>query len=123
MIDIDNINKAIEIVKYFSKEEWNEFSRLSRRYNKCELPLADNPKTTSKDALELQQLLVQTVINFINERELNDINEIDFNADSLLISAKHGYWTPATDSYLGIMGISEKENVKFPIRNLIAESY
>jgi len=55
-------------------------------------------KTTKKEISELQTRLVKCCIDFINEKNLGDIEKIDFTADSLQYSAEEGGWTPATDS-------------------------
>ena len=56
---------------------------------------------------ELHHILVQTTIEFINEKKLDNVWRVSFSADSLNESAKWGYWTPATDSYLGVEGIED----------------
>lgn len=47
---------------------------------------------------ELQEKLVQTCIDFINEKGLCDVQEIHFRADCLQESAKYKQWMPCTDS-------------------------
>lgn len=54
---------------------------------------------------ELQKILVQTCIDFINKHGLTDIYSVSFNADELAYSAKQGTWHPATDSYIKVEGI------------------
>lgn len=56
---------------------------------------------------ELHHVLVQTVLDFINEKKLKGIWSVGFSADSLDESAEYGYWTPATDSFLGVEGIED----------------
>lgn len=67
-----------------------------------------DPKTTKKDMKELLEILVQTTIDFINERELTDIYSVGFGADDLQTSAKSGEWTPATDASIYITGLGKE---------------
>lgn len=62
-------------------------------------------KTTTKDIKELQEKLVQTCIDFINERNLEDVEMVSFTADALQASAKYKEWIPATDSSITLEGI------------------
>ena len=59
-----------------------------------------------KIALKLQERLVQTCIDFINEHkddeQVKEIQTIEFRADCLQESAKHGEWQPCTDSYCAV---------------------
>jgi hypothetical protein len=64
----------------------------------------ENPQTTDKLAYELHNKLVQTIIDFMNEHDIKDIDEISFGADSLQISKAYHKWTPATDSSLTLYG-------------------
>jgi hypothetical protein len=82
----------------------------------------ENPKTTNDDALELQTRLIHTIIDFIKEKDLTDIYEVEFRADSLQTSADFGHWHPSTDSYLGIYGIQKDEGEKLCVRKFITES-
>lgn len=62
-----------------------------------------------KIASKLQERLVQTCIDFINEykddEQVKEIQMVEFTADNLQESAKHGEWHPCTDSYCGLHGI------------------
>lgn len=86
-----------------------------------------NTITTQENIKELHHILVQTCLDYMRKNNLTDIDEIQFSADGLSSSYKYGEWTPATDSYLGVVGlqIEENNNSKFnlPIRRLIGESY
>ena len=62
-------------------------------------------KTKTEHIKELQEILVQTCIDYINKHGLTDIWEVDFQADNLSASAKFGEWTPATDSSISVVGI------------------
>jgi hypothetical protein len=81
----------------------------------------ENPVTTTDHIKKLQEILVQVCINYINENNLTDIEEISFNADSLQTSAKYAQWTPATDSYIGVYGYQDENEMK--VRRLIGEYF
>ena len=81
-----------------------------------------------KIAAKLQERLVQTCIDFINEHkddeQIKKIEMVDFNVDSLQESAKHGEWQPCTDSYCALHGAPESWNsTDIPEDYLIDESY
>lgn len=61
-----------------------------------------------KIALKLQERLVQTCIDFINEykddEQVKKIEIIEFNVDGLQFSAKEGSWQPDTDSSCILQG-------------------
>ena len=61
-----------------------------------------------KLALKLQERLVQTCIDFINEHkddeQVKQIEIIDFSVDGLQFSAKEGSWQPDTDSSCILQG-------------------
>lgn len=85
-----------------------------------------NAITTPENIKELHHILVQTCLDYMRKNNLTDIDEIQFSANGLSNSYKHGEWTPAIDSYLGILGLQiEENNNKFnlPVRRLIGESY
>ncbi len=86
--------------------------------------------TNSKHIKELQYILVQTCLDFINKYGLTDIYSVSFNADELAYSAQYGEWHPATDSYIKIEGIRiEKhrrkngEIIDVPINYTIGERF
>lgn len=81
--------------------------------------------TTSENINELQHILVQTCLDYMRKHNLTDIDEIHFTADGLSNSYEYGEWTPATDSYLGVIGLQIEEDGKFnlPVRRIIGESY
>lgn len=77
---------------------------------------------------ELQEILVQTCIDYINKNGLTDIYSVSFNADSLAESAEYGSWQPCTDSYIRVDGISAQRRKRkngeideFPYRYEIGE--
>lgn len=69
-----------------------------------------DPKTTKEDIRELHNLLVQTCINFIREKELYDINEVSFGVDGLEEGAEYGEWTPGVDSSISVIGLQEEDS-------------
>jgi hypothetical protein len=62
-----------------------------------------------KIALKLQERLVQTCIDFINEykddEQVRQIERVEFSSDCLQESAKHGEWQSCTDSYCTLQGL------------------
>ena len=60
-------------------------------------------------AYELQKRLIQCCIDFIQETENTEIDEVLFNVDNLQVSAEHGGWHPGTDSSCTVNGWNEKE--------------
>ena len=82
----------------------------------------ENPKTTTENIQELQELLVQTIINYCVENNLQEIDEVNFNVNGLSgDSFITKTWTPATDSYIEVIGL-QKEG-KYTVRKLIGEYY
>ena len=119
----EKVLNVINNIETFSEEELRKLFRYLNNRNFHNLTIYDNPISTNKDASDLQEILVQTIINFINDRKLNDIEEVSFKADSLNESAKYGKWTPATDSYISLIGYQYDEDIKLPVRKLITESF
>lgn len=85
--------------------------------------------TTHDDIRDLQDRLVQTCIDFINEKGLTDIYSVSFSADDLFESAKYGSWQPCTDSYIKVEGLGYEnhrrkngEIFRMPYRYEIGES-
>lgn len=75
--------------------------------------LEDDPKldlTKEEHIKELQERLVQTCIDYINEKGLKDIWSVSFNADSLFESAEYGSWQPCTDSYINVKGLCHENH-------------
>ena len=80
----------------------------------------NNPKTTTKNIKELQELLVQTIINYCVENNLQEIDEVNFSinglsGDSFIVKQ----WTPGADSYIEVIGL-QKEG-KYTVRKFIGE--
>lgn len=61
----------------------------------------------NKLAYELQKRLVQCCLDYINETGNTEIWRVNFTADCLQESAKHGKWCPCTDSVCELENISE----------------
>ena len=61
-----------------------------------------------KIALKLQERLVQTCIDFINEykddEQVKQIQIVEFKVDGLQFSVKEGSWQPDTDSSCVLQG-------------------
>ena len=61
-----------------------------------------------KIALKLQERLVQTCIDFINEykddEQVKEMQIVEFKVDGLQFSAKEGSWQPDTDSSCILQG-------------------
>lgn len=119
----EKLNKVIAIVKQFTEDEWIEFKyQTEKDYIWTSLSDYKDPITTKEDAYNLHKKLVQTVIEFIKEHKLNDIDEVEFRVDCLQSSVEFGSWCPATDSYLGIYGVQKNDNSEYLVRKFIAKS-
>lgn len=122
-MDTENkkITDVLELAKNFTPKEWAEFLHLSRKYRKADLPDYENPISTSADARDLLNILVQTTINFLKERKLNDVYEVSFGADGLYDSVYYGEWTPSTDASISFVGLQEDEDgdKDYRVRKLI----
>lgn len=70
-------------------------------------PEYKNPITTEKDLQELQKKIMETVILFCEERNLTDIDRIDFHSDGLRSSIDFGIWVPSTDSSITAYGYED----------------
>ena len=82
-----------------------------------------------KIAFKLQERLVQTCIDFINEykddEQVKEIEMVDFTVDHLQESAEHNAWLSGTDSYCGLYGIKPESWSPIDLNEgyLIDESY
>lgn len=78
---------------------------------------------TNKQIKELHEILMQTVVDYINNNNISDLQEIAFSADELQASAKYGKWCPETDSALTCTGYKwSKDRPYLPERYVIGES-
>ena len=102
------LTDAVEAYNKLGLRDQLMFGRITY---KDDTPMAEDGTTvsTKQDIEDLHRILVQTVIDFINERKLTDIEEVSFGADSLQTSAHWGYWTPSTDSSISVYGYLEDE--------------
>lgn len=82
-----------------------------------EIPQHENPKTTDNDIHELQEILVNDVIDFINEKGLQEIDAVHFNVDGLKGSYEYGEWTSSTDSSITVEGLKDYDGI--PGRTII----
>ena len=91
----DEAKKVFNKETYFYKPDYDDYK---------------DPITTEKDMKELLEILVQTTIDFINERGLTDIYSVGFGADDLQGSAKFGEWEPCTDASIYVTGIGKEKS-------------
>ena len=116
-------DRVLEEYKKLSKEDKRNFEIGLQALKSENLEPYSNPVTTEDQLSELQDILVQVCINYININGLTDIDEIAFNADSLQRSAHFGKWVPATDSYIRAVGyetINDGKN-NYSIRKKIGD--
>ena len=86
----------------------------------------NNPITTQNNIRELQEILVQTCIDYMKKYNLTDIDEINFSVNGLSgDSYREGKWMPSTDSSIEVIGIEyekftlNSKEYKMPVRALI----
>lgn len=115
----NKIVDVLELAKNFTPKEWAEFLHLSRKYRKADLPNYKSPISTSDDAKDLLNILVDATIDFLKERKLNDVYEVSFGADGLYDSVAYGEWTPSTDASISFVGLQEDEDKDYRVRKLI----
>lgn len=116
-----NITSVLDLAKNFTPKEWAEFLHLSRKYRKDDLPEYKNPISTTIDARDLLNILVQTTINFLKERNLYDVCEVGFSVDGLYDSVTYGEWTPSTDASISFVGLQEDDDKEFRVRKTITD--
>ena len=116
-------DKVLEEYKKLSKEDKRNFEIGLQALKPENLEPYSNPVTTEDQLSELQDILVQVCINYININGLTDIDEIIFNADSLQHSARFGKWVPTTDSYIRAVGYEKINDGKnnYSIRKKIGD--
>ena len=116
-------DKVLEEYKKLSKEDKRNFEIGLQALKPENLEPYSNPVTTEDQLSELQDILVQVCINYININGLTDIDEIIFNADSLQHSAHFGKWVPTTDSYIRAVGYEKINDGKnnYSIRKKIGD--
>ena len=106
-----NAEKLLSYFKKMSEEDKKEFAKIVRPYwPDFQFPDYVNPQTKKEDIKELQERMVQLCIDFLNERNLDDVEEIMFSADMLQFSREYNEWTPMTDSFIDVYGNQLDEN-------------
>ena len=98
MTRIRNVSDFVKKIK----KEWEDNPIVERLED---APISEEGLTTEEHIKELQEILVQTCIDYINKHGLKDIYAVRFNADSLSESAEFGSWQACTDSYIKVEGI------------------
>ena len=119
----ENLRNAIALYNSLSDNEKKVFGKEAIGYNDFDLDNMVNKQTTHEQTKELQDILVQTCIDFINENGLKDVDAVYFSADSLQESARCNEWTPSTDSFLTLEGMEYDEKCDFYVRRLIDKSF
>lgn len=119
-----------EATEAANKLSLNDKLILRARLYKEELEVDEEHKMSDEDLEQLHVLLVQTAIDFIKEKKLENVWGVSFSADSLQSSAEYGEWCPETDSHIRVEGIKEEEatniggeKVKVPYRTIIGERW
>lgn len=80
--------------------------------SKNEMENYENPTMDNHLTYKLHEKLMQTVIDFLVENNITDVDEISFGADSLQVSKGYRKWTPATDSSLTLIGYQDGKRKK-----------
>ena len=118
--DLDN--GAVKHYIFNCPMKWEVDPSTVRVCKHLDLPEYENPITNTKDTADLQAKLVQTTIDFIKERNLTDIYEVNFGVDGLEGAAiEFGEWTPSMDSSISIVGLQNKTDKDFRVRKVICE--
>lgn len=119
----ENLRNAIALYNSLSDNEKKVFGKEAIGYNDFDLDNMVNKQITHEQTEELQDILVQTCIDFINENELKDVDAVYFSADSLQESARCNEWTSSTDSFLTLEGMEYDEKCDFHVRKFIDKSF
>ena len=64
----------------------------------------EEPQTSTQDLEDLLERIMQTVIGFCKERNMTEIDTLDFRTDGLGSSVVYDRWTPSTDASLAAYG-------------------
>ena len=124
MGDKDTINEIFEKFKALNEDDKKELAKKLRyEWPFFDYPNYENPVTTKENIKELQEKMVQLCIDYINENNLTDIEEIQFSADELQFSSKEGMWTPQTDSFIYIYGHQKESGSERVVRKLIGDYF
>lgn len=60
---------------------------------------------------KLHEDIVNMVIRFCKEHDLNDVDEFHVGADGIRGSIKYGEWCPCTDSYMSMYNLKHDEKM------------
>lgn len=104
--DSKELTDAISAIENLSEKEKRI---LWYRCMRDDIPVDESQKVDDETMNELHHILVQTMIDYINEKGLKNVEAVSFSADGLIESSSRGYWTPATDSFLTLEGLSHEE--------------
>ena len=66
---------------------------------------------TENQVKELHNIIVDTIIKYLSDNNIDDCDEIGFSIDGLKDSIEFKEWVPTTDSGLCCYRYIEKENV------------
>lgn len=119
----EKLRNLIEGHDELNEDEKGAFARETQTYLEFYKDY-ENPQTTEEDIRELAEILVQTTIDFINERQLKDVDMVCFNADALQTSAEHGKWVCATDAFITLYGEQKEkgsDGKEFYVRKKIGQ--
>lgn len=118
------IDKILDLIEPLTKSEKENFMYgFNIRYGYKGFDKYENPVTTIQDIKDLQEALVQTVINFLDDRKLTDIDEVHFNFDAAQDSVKEYKWCPASDSTISVIGLQKEKDSGMTARRLIGQYY
>jgi hypothetical protein len=107
--DSEELKNAISAAEKLSEAEKRKLYFYALR---DEVPRVKEEILKDDDVCELHDILVQTVIDYINEKGWKEVDAISFGADGLIASSEYGEWTPSTDSSLTIEGIKDGNRVE-----------
>ena len=101
----EGLRTAVTAFNALSSVEKEEFFNHADRFGSG---LEKDPEQVpEKNVSDLQHILVQTILDYINDNNLKDIYAVRFSADGLSTSAECGYWTPETDAHIIVEGVKE----------------
>jgi len=118
---MEKVKQLAEDFINLSNDEKQEFvKRVRTHWPDWTCENYENPTTTKENVKELQEQMVQLCIDYLNANNLDDVEEVQFTADMLQVSKKHGKWSSATDSFIEVYGFQDDEN-GIKVRKLVGE--
>lgn len=127
---IEDSPELVDAISAVSKLSEADKRNLYFRCLREDIPESKENRVDDDIMSELHYILVQTAIDFINEKKLSNVEAVRFSADGLRESSKYGEWTPATNSFLTIEGIVDEKFIDddgiertIPSRVEIGKSY